>query len=57
MNQLILQDIKNSYTSYLQKVWRCKNTYVYPGWDYLKCPQVHFENPYIGAFTNKNIEK
>lgn len=34
-----------------------KNAYLYPEWDYLKYPQVYFDNPYSDSYTNEVFEE
>lgn len=33
------------------------NAYIHPGWDYLKYPQVYFDNPYSDSYTNEVFEE
>ena len=33
------------------------NVYIHPKWDYLKYPQVYFDNPYKESHTNKIFEE
>lgn len=34
-----------------------KNVYLYPKWDYLKYPQVYFDNSYKDSHTNEMFEE
>jgi hypothetical protein len=33
------------------------NAYIHPEWDYLKYPQVYFDNPYSNLYTNEVFEE
>lgn len=33
------------------------NAYIHPEWDYLKYPQVYFDNPYSDSHTNEIFEE
>lgn len=33
------------------------NAYIHPEWDYLKYPQVYFDNPYSDSYTNEVFEE
>lgn len=33
------------------------NAYIHPEWNYLKYPQVYFDNPYSDSYTNKVFEE
>lgn len=41
----------------LERYAATKNAYLYPKWDYLKYPQVYFDNSYKDSHTNEMFEE
>lgn len=41
----------------LERYATTKNAYLYPKWDYLKYPQVYFDNSYKDSHTNEMFEE